>query len=149
MKQGRFSNKRGFTLIEIALALGILAILIVSVAQARGLSDQARVMAAAESIRTLRGAAESYISGGNMTFSGVSVAALKTNNRLPAGFSATGSNRWGGNYNIAANSGDNTKVDIGLTSVPANAGTQLSSQFQNSAGSTNYDSSSNTWTATF
>lgn len=139
-------KKSGFTLIELVLVISIVALLLMAVGVTSGVRENARVHAAAESVKTLRTAAESYIAAGSMTYTGITVAGLQTAGYLPANFSATGSNPWGGNYAIAPNT-DPSRVDISLTSVSATSSTRLSALFANSAQATNY--ASNTWTATF
>jgi prepilin-type N-terminal cleavage/methylation domain-containing protein len=139
-------NKNGFTLIELVLVISIVALLLMAIGLTSGVKENARVHAAAESVKTLRTAAESYIAAGKMTYSGISMTGLQTAGYLPAGFSATGSNPWGGDYSIMANS-DPNKVDISLTGVNATASARLSALFVNSASATNY--ASDTWTATF
>ena len=139
-------NNKGFTLIELVLVISIVALLLMAIGLTSGVKENARVHAAAESVKSLRTAAESYIAAGNMTYSGITVAGLQTAGYLPANFSATGSNPWGGNYSIAVDS-DPNKVDISLTGVSSTAGSRLSALFVNSASATNY--SSNTWTVTF
>lgn len=139
-------KKSGFTLIELVLVISIVALLLMAVGVTSGVRENARVHAAAESVKTLRTAAESYIAAGSMTYTGITIAGLQTAGYLPANFSATGSNPWGGNYAIAANT-DPSRVDISLTGVSATSSTKLSALFANSAQATNY--ASNTWTATF
>lgn len=139
-------GKRGFTLIELVLVISIVALLIMAVGLTSGIRENAKVHAACESVKALRIAAESYIAAGSMTYAGITVDGLKTSGFLPANFSATGSNPWGGNYAIAANS-DPNKVDISLTAVSVSASTRLSALFVNSAAATGY--ASETWTVTF
>lgn len=139
-------EKKGFTLIELVLVISIVALLIMAVGLTGGVRENAKVHSAAESVRSLRTAAESYIAAGNMTYTGISIDGLKTSGYLPAGFSATGSNPWGGNYAVATNT-DTGKVDITLTSVTSASATRLSTLFANSAAATSY--ASETWTATF
>jgi len=139
-------EKSGFTLIELVLVISIVAILIMAVGLTSGVRDTAKVHSAAESVKALRTAAESYIAAGNMTYTGISVSGLQTLGFLPASLSAVGSNPWGGNYAVAANT-DTGKVDISLTSVTAASATRLSTLFANSAAATSY--SGGTWTVTF
>lgn len=141
-------TKGGFTLIELVLVISIIAVLIMAVGLTSGIRDNAKVNSAAQSVRTLRVAAENYIAAGNMTYTGITIAGLQTSGYLPANFSATGSNPWGGNYVIAANS-DSSKVDISLTSVGSAQAARLSALFANSASATAYTSTSSTWTVTF
>ena len=77
---------------------------------------------------------------------GITILGLQALGYLPATFSATGSNPWGGNYAIAPNT-DANKVDISLTGVSSSAAARLTTLFANSASATNYASS--TWTITF
>jgi len=139
-------NRSGFTLIELVLVISIIALLIMAVGVTSGVRENAKVHSAAESVKALRTAAESYIAAGNMTYASIRISGLQTLGYLPAAFSATGSNPWGGNYTIAPNS-DANKVDISLTGVSSSAATRLSTLFANSAAATNYASS--TWTITF
>ena len=139
-------NKSGFTLIELVLVISIVALLLMAIGLTSGVRENARVHAAAESVKTLRTASESYIAAGNMTYAGITIAGLQTAGYLPASFSATGSNPWGGNYSISVNS-DPNKVDISLTGVSTIASARLSSLFTNSASATSY--ASDTWTVTF
>ena len=139
-------KNKGFTLIELVLVISIVALLLMAIGLTSGVKENARVHAAAESIKSLRTAAESYIAAGNMTYSGITMATLQTAGYLPAGFNATGSNPWGGDYSIVADS-DLNKVNISLTGVNATAASRLSSLFANSASATSY--ASGTWTATF
>lgn len=139
-------NKGGFTLIELVLVISIIAVLLMAVGLTSGIRENAKVHSAAESIKALRTAAESYVAFGNMTYNGISINGLQMLGYLPGGFSATGSNPWGGDYDIASDP-DPNKVDIFLTSVSDYGAAMLSALFANSASTTNY--SSNTWTATF
>lgn len=139
-------GERGFTLIELVLVMSIVALLIMAVGLTSGVRENGKVQSAAESVRTLRIAAESYIAAGNMTYAGISIDGLKTAGYLPASFSAIGSNPWGGNYVVVANS-DPNKVDISLTAVQAAASARLSALFVNSAAQSSY--ASETWTVTF
>ena len=139
-------NRGGFSLIELVLVISIIALLIMAVGLTSGVRENAKVHSASESVKAFRTAAESYIAAGNMTYTGITVSGLQTLGYLPAAFSATGSNPWGGNYAIAPNT-DVSKVDISLTGVSSSAATRLSALFANSAAATNY--ASNTWTITY
>ena len=139
-------NRGGFTLIELVLVISIVALLIMAVGLTSGVRENAKVHSASESVKALRTAAESYIAAGNMTYAGITISGLQTLGYLPAGFSATGSNPWGGNYTIVPNT-DTNKVDISLTGVSSAAAIRLSALFANSATATNY--ASNAWTITF
>ena len=139
-------RNEGFTLIELVLVISIVALLIMAVGLTSGIRENAKVHSAAESVKALRTAAESYIAAGSMTYTGITVDGLKTSGFLPGSFTATGTNPWGGNYAIAANS-DANKVDISLSAVGVSAAARMSALFANSAAATSY--SSETWIATF
>lgn len=131
------NRKGGFTILELSIVLAIIGILIAGiVGVASSMRQTAFLTEAAQTINSLHESANQYIAIGNNNFTGISVAVLQTNNLLPSGFSGTGSNPWGGNYTIAANSSDSSMIDIQLTSVATAAGARLITMFTNSAAST-------------
>jgi len=142
-------KKTGFTLIELALVIAVIGILIAALTSGSGIRNAAKVQSAAESVRTLRIAAENYIAAGKLTFTGISVDVLRTEGYLPSNFATSGTNPWGGDYSVDANSLDSSKVDISLTSVPSSAGSKLNTLFANSADSTSYEETTSTWSGTF
>lgn len=142
-------NHKGFTLVELAIGLAVIAVLILSIAVGSGVLDSARVQSAGESVRTLRAAAENYIASGNLTYTGISIDNLKTSKFLPSGFSATGSNPWNGDFQVAVNASDSTQVDISLTTISQQTADRLDSLFANTASSTSYNTDSQIWTVTF
>ena len=141
------SNK-GFSLVELAIGLAVITVLILAISMSSGIRDTARVQSAVNSIQALRSAAESYLASGKINYSGMDVAALKTNNLLPTNFNATGTNPWGGNYAVAPNATP-TKYDITLGSVAAADSTKLTSYYNNLANTSAYDATAKTWTVTF
>ncbi len=143
------NNKKGFSLVELAIGLAVITILILAISVSAGIRDNARVQSAANSIRTLRSAAENYLSNGNLNYSSISIANLQTANLLPGGFSATSTNPFGGNFSIASNVSDNTRFDISLTSLNQTQANKLAIYFSNNATSSMFDSSKNSWTVTF
>jgi prepilin-type N-terminal cleavage/methylation domain-containing protein len=149
MKINKLNNKKGFTLIELASVLSVMAILIVAVSVGTGLRDTGKVTSAAGSVRAIRNAAVSWTAAGNLSYTGIDVATLKTGGYLPAGFNATGKNSFGGDYSVAVNSGNNARFDVGLTNVSDSASTKLSSLLSTQAENTSYDPDSDIWTATF
>jgi prepilin-type N-terminal cleavage/methylation domain-containing protein len=64
-------NKKGFTLIELVLVISIIALLIMAVGLASGVRENAKIHSAAESVKSLRTAAESYIASGKITYEGL------------------------------------------------------------------------------
>lgn len=142
-------RKNGFSLVELAIGLAVITILILAVSISAGLRDNARIQSASTSIRTLRTAAENYLSNGNLNYAGISVTNLQTANLLPANFNPTSTNPWGGNFSIAPNTVDNTHFDIALTGLNQAQATKLTTYFSNNATNTAYDASKTTWTVTF
>lgn len=149
MKRININSTGAFSLVELAIGLAVLTVLILAVSMSAGLRDNARVQSAANSVQTLRSAAESYLALGKVSFSGVSVEALKTAKLLPDTFDAAASNPWGGKYDVSSNPVDNTRFDISLNSLVKTEADKLSNYFNNSASKVNYDEASMTWTATF
>ena len=142
-------GNKGFSLVELAIALGLVSVLIGVVSAGGGMITKTRVQRESEAVDSLRVAAQNYLSGANLTYSGISVAALKTANLLPAAFDPTASNAFGGDYVLAANSADSAKVDISLAAVPAAASATLTSAFKGKADAIAYDATSKVWKATF
>ncbi|MBF0619836.1 MAG: prepilin-type N-terminal cleavage/methylation domain-containing protein [Candidatus Omnitrophica bacterium] len=142
-------NNKGFSLMELAITVGLMAVLVGVVAAGGGMMAKCRVQREAEAIESLRVAAQNYLSSQNLTFSGISITALKTAGLLPANFDPLKANSFGGDYTVAANAADNTRVDIALANVSDTAGTELINVFKAKANATTYDKASKLWTATF
>jgi len=138
--------RKGFTLVELTIVLAVIAVLTISIISSSGLRETARVHSAAESIRTLRSAIDGWVARGHTTFTGLSITALQGENLLPARFSATASNPWGGDYAVVPNANP-TRADVSLTNVPAEADIALERIFNNSAQNIVY--AGETWTVTF
>lgn len=144
----RIRSNGGFSLVELAISLGLIAILLSVVSAGGGMVAKTRIGREIQAIDNLRLAAQNYLSVGSMTYSGVSVDGLKTAGYLPATFVAAGSNSFGGGYAVAANE-DPTRVDIVLSNVPDDAGTTLSESFRGKAMAAAYDAGSKSLTVTF
>lgn len=140
---------RGFSLMELAIAVGLMGVLVSVVAAGGGMMNKCRLQREAQAVDSLRIAAQNYLSGQNLTYTGVSVGTLKTAGLLPNNFDPALANSFGGDYTVAANAADNTRVDIALASVPASAGAELTSTFLSRAEATNYDQAGKVWKATF
>ena len=134
---------------ELAIAVGLIAILVGVVAAGGGMMGRVRVQRETEAVDNLRLASQNYLTPPNLTYTGISIAALKTAGLLPNSFSSTASNGFGGDYSVAVNAADSTKVDIALASVPAGAATDLTNAFKAKADSTVYDASTKLWKVTF
>ena len=149
MNKRRFNSNKGFSLVELAIGLAVVTILILAISMSAGIRDNARVQSAANSVQTLRAAAENYLVSGKINYAGMTVDGLKTEKLLPDGFNASQSNPWGGNFDVAANASDNTHFDIVLGGLAKNDADKLTSYFNNSASGSMFDGSKNIWTVTF
>jgi prepilin-type N-terminal cleavage/methylation domain len=142
-------RNKGFSLMELAIAVGLIAILVGVVGAGGGMMGRCRVQRETEAVDNLRLASQNYLTPPNLTYTGINVAALKTAGLLPNSFNPTGSNGFAGDYTVAANAADNTKVDIALANVPSQAATDLSNVFKAKADTTTYDAATKLWKATF
>ncbi len=143
------TRSKGFSLMELAIAVGLIAMLMGVVAAGGGMMSKCRIQREAQAVDSLRVASQNFITGANLTYTGISVSVLKTGGFLPGSFDATKSNSFGGDYTVSVNKLDNAKVDIALANVPQNAGLELSGIFNAKADGTNYDAASKIWLATF
>lgn len=141
-------NKKGFSLVELSIGLAVVAILILAVSMSSGIQDNARVQSAANSVQSLRSAAENYLVSGKMSYTGISLDALKASRFLPDNFNATGTNPWGGNFVLAPNS-DTTRYDVSLSGLKQQDADKLTAYFVSNASKTVFNASAGTWTATF
>ncbi|MBI3601868.1 MAG: type II secretion system protein [Candidatus Omnitrophica bacterium] len=143
------NNKKGFSLVELAIGLAVITVLVLAISVSAGIRDNARVQSAVDSVHALRSAAENYLSTGSLDYSNITIAVLQTANLLPANFNPTKSNPWGGDFSIGPNTADNTHFDIALTGLNQTQATKLTRYFNNSASSSTYDAIKTTWTVTF
>lgn len=140
-------NKKGFSLVELAIGIAVVAILILAVVASAGMRETARIHSAANTVETLRSAAENFLASGHLDYTGISISALQSANLLPT---SLGNNPFGGVYNVNPVSSDPTHFQIDLTALNQVQANKLIAIFQNNASSTpTYDTSSSTWTAIF
>jgi len=142
-------KNKGFSLMELAIAVGLIAILVGVVGTGGGMINKCRIQREAQAVDNLRVASQNFLSGPNLTYTGISVDALMTAGLLPNNFDAAKSNSFGGDYTVGANTADNTKVDIALANVPAAAGADLLTVFKAKSDGATYDATSKLWKATF
>jgi hypothetical protein len=143
----RTRNRPGFALTDVAIAIGVLAVLLAAVTSALGAIENGRVNAAERSVETLNGAAINWLSNGRYSYAGISFNELRTDSLLPPSFAEVSSNPWGGNYSIQASGSGNNQVTITLTNVPTGGGNALSRKFAPRARSASY--SNGTFSVTF
>ncbi len=144
-----FKSNKGFSLIELSIAIVILGILVGAVVVGSGLSTKAKIQHETDTMNTLVVAARNYLNASQTTYTGVGIAGLQTSNYLPSTFNATTGNSWGGAYTVAVNGTDATKVDISVVGIPdAATATLLSNNFASMATCA-YTVASKTNTCTF
>ena len=144
-----FRNKKGFSLIELSIAIVILGILVGAVVVGSGLGTKAKVQHETDTVNTLVTAARNYLTASQTTYTGVSITVLGTANYLPTSFTSTTTDSWGGVYGVAVDA-TSTQVDITVASVPnAATATLLSNNFANTAVSTSYNATTLVWTGVF
>ena len=147
---GLSKNKKGFSFIEMIAVIIIGAILIGSLLMAtKSTADSGRVTSLLKSLMALKTAANSYLLNNGGLCTGVSVGVLQTNKLLPAGFSPTGSNPYGGDFSIAVNASTSNQCDVTLTSVPTTAQASLDLAVAKIAEAKSYNAATKTYTVTF
>ena len=144
-----FKSNKGFSLIELSIAIVILGILVGAVVVGSGLSTKAKIQHETDTMNTLVVAARNYLNASQTTYTGVGIAGLQTSNYLPSTFNATTGNSWGGAYTVAANGTDATKVNISVVGIPDAATATLLSNNFTSMATCAYTVASKTNTCTF
>ncbi len=142
-------NQKGFSLIEVAMAMGVVAVFLGVVTAGGGMMKSARVQREANAIDSLRLAAQNYLSSSYLTYKGISIDILKERGFVALAFEAEKSNSFGGDYVVNVNQSDDTKVDIALAAIPEDAALALSGIFKGKAEGISYDKTDKVWLATF
>ena len=149
MNKNGYINNKGFSLIELSIAIVILGILVGAVVVGSGLGTKAKIQHEVDTMNTIIVAARNYLNASQTTYTGIGIAGLQTSNYLPSTFNATTGNSWGGAYTVAVNGTDATKVDISVVGIPdAATATLLSNNFASMATCA-YTVASKTNTCTF
>ncbi|MFT6905822.1 MAG: type II secretory pathway pseudopilin PulG [Oleiphilaceae bacterium] len=120
------SKKNGFTFVEVGIAVAIGLTIILGVASGvRTFLQKTDVNDAVRDIQIILQSSADFRST-RPSYTGVSMAVLNAQRLLPDAIgSGVGANPWGGNYTVTANGVDSSKVDIGLSNVPAGISAQL------------------------
>ena len=146
------NNNKGFTIIEMVIALVIISvILLVVVPMGQAATDNSRIANAIASVKAIQTAAVQWANenGGvytNITFGGLTGAVAGAPVYLPAQFSGVSTNPWGGNYTIAVDPNNSEMVDISLTAVPATSAAKLTTALTKiSAVAPTYTAATGTW----
>lgn len=141
--------RKGFSLIELAMAMGVVAVFLGVVTAGGGMMKNARVQREANTVDSLRLAAQNYLSSSYLTYKGISIDLLKEKGFITTAFDAEKSNSFGGDYFVSVNDGDDTKVDIALVAIPEDAALALEGIFKGKAEDISYDKTDKVWVATF
>ncbi len=140
------SKEKGFTIIEMVIALVIISvILLVVVPLGQTATDNSRIANAIASIKAIQTAAVEWASDNGGVYTGITFAKLASG-YLPAQFSATSTDPWSGDYNVNVDANSSTMLDIALTAVPPTPATKLTTALTKiSAIPPSYTASSQTW----
>lgn len=145
----RRGARAGLALTEIAIAIGVLAILIAAVSSGLGAIESGRRSNAERSIDSIQSAAVNWLANGRTTYSGLSFDALRTEQLLPGGFSEGSGNPWGGSFSLTPTGTVLNQFVIALSDVPAEAGQALVRKFLARARGATYDEPGRTFSVTF
>jgi prepilin-type N-terminal cleavage/methylation domain-containing protein len=147
-KVNQMKGQKGQTLLEIIAVLVIIGTILAAVIPAvTSSTDNGRIRSAVSAIRSIQSAAVGYYNDNGGSYASVSIAGLAAK-YLPAGFSGTSANPWNGNITVAVNGAAINQYVLTMTDVPSSAQNPLTIALQNSSVSTNYNATTNTFTAT-
>jgi prepilin-type N-terminal cleavage/methylation domain-containing protein len=117
-------RQRGFTLLEVVVALAVLAMLMgVLAIPARGVLDHTRLSRTLAELQTLRTASDRWLERGRIDFTGLSLTALQTEGWLPVAW--PGTTPWGGPYTIGPSSVDPTRRRATASGLPDSVATRI------------------------
>ena len=140
------AKQRGFTLIEVGIALAIGIVIMLGVARAIQVNqERSQVAQAVQDVQAILQASVDY-RGATNGYIGVTMDNLNTNGLLPKGIAGTGTtkgagtNPWAGNYTAAPEDTTTNKhiLTITVTGVPTSAGNQLAKKLGPIASSAAY-----------
>lgn len=143
----KLKKSKGFTLIELVIVMGIIAILMAvgsSYMNKGNITEQHIAMKDIEAITT---GAVKY--AGGRQFTSVTMAVLCADGYVegtPCGASnnGTAANPWGGDYKVVVNSANSNRFDISLNKVPKNVGPEMARNYKDSSRSSVYTTSTST-----
>lgn len=110
-------RRGGFAVINVAITIGVSAILLAAVVQGSGALDSGRTARVIDDIQTLRSAVETWAKAqGRTSYVGLSVAALNAANVLTA---PTLTTPWGGTIELSARTNDSYWITMTGLSLSA------------------------------
>lgn len=131
---------RGFTFIEVLTVLGIIALATAGVMSLRDwASSNARIAEAKSQIATIQSGVHQWRPR-NGIYTGISMQELSSVAAVPVNWeSGENLNPWGGNIEVAADSGDPTQFTVTLTNIrQEEEGLRLSRDFSSHAAQVSY-----------
>ena len=119
----RHSKQRGFTLIEVGIALAIGLVIIMGVARSIQVNQlKLQTSKTVQDVQAILVAAVDFRSG-RSTYAGVTIGGMMLGNDIKgANGDGTDANAWGGDYTVAVNG---NFVNIGVTDIPNDVGPLL------------------------
>lgn len=140
-------SKKGFTLVELMIVLGVIALLLsIILLSARGTQTAAKITGTAKEIQQVYGACQTWIGNGRTSYTGISLATLQSVGYIPATFSSP----WAGAFTVSVNASDSSRVDISVAAVPNQSiHTEMASALGQNLFANSYNVSTATSTFTF
>lgn len=140
-------SKKGFTLVELMIVLGVIALLLgVILLSARGTQTAAKITGTTTEIQQIYGACQTWIGNGRTSYTGLTIATLQGIGYIPA----TLKSPWAGTFTVAVNGTDSSRVNISLTAVPSEpVHGEIAAALGQNLFSNSYNASTSTSTFTF
>lgn len=128
-------QRAGFAVINVAIAIGVSAILLAAVVHGSGALDSGRTARVIDDIQTLRSAVEMWAKAqGRTSYAGLSVAALNAANVLTTPTVIT---PWGGTVELSARTNDSYWIT--MTGLSPSARDAMARHYQTQALQTTWD----------
>lgn len=128
-------RRMGFAVTDVAIAIGVSAILLAAVVHGSGALDSGRTARVLDDIQTLRAAVATWVKAqGRTSYAGLSVAALNAANVLTT---PTVTTPWGGTAELSARTNDS--YWIVMTGLPQSARNALTRHYETQAVQTRWD----------
>lgn len=140
-------GKKGFSLLEIMLVLGIMGVILAILMPAMSMRRSANIQATAQTINSLQTAACTWLSHGRTNYNGITVQDLIDAELVPAGFA--GANVYGGLFTVGPEATDSSVLSVTSTNVPSAAGQPIVDILSTNARTASYDADSGTVTVTY
>jgi hypothetical protein len=128
-------QRRGFAVINVAIAIGVSAILLTAVVHGSGALESARAARVIDDVQTLRLAVATWTKAqGRTSYAGLSIAALNAANVLTT---PTVTTPWGGMVELGMRTNDS--YWIAIAGLPSSSRTALARQYEAQALQTRWD----------